>query len=529
MNSTSSPHSVHQKAKKRGNSLLLRLTAMQVWRNIRFCIRMDFLVFVLTVGCIFVYLNHQGGVAVDLMHADSISLSYEIVRDDAGYPVTMSHSSGNQDVLEKTMNVQYYTGRQTPDSFRLPDSLTSLFHLPTGTLSRLEYERMEDYSVHFKYLLIVPTSTLGEYEFYAFNLLPVASVLASGFGILGFLQFLMILISIFTVRSSTKKVLRPIQDLTAVAHSINATPPKAAAIQELKLSGAIDTLNAINEDRLDTRISIDDEREELKGLAAAINNMLDRLDAAYQAQLRFVSDASHELRTPISVVQGYANLLDRWGKNDEKALQESIDAIKSEAEGMEALVEQLLFLARSDNNTIKTEMAPTNVSVLAEEIVKETGMIDALHTVTGAIDEDLMVYGDAQLLKQAVRIFVDNAIKYTPEGGHIRIAGHRKDGKISLSVTDTGIGIAEKDISHVFERFFRADASRTRKTGGTGLGLSIAQWIVDRHGGYLEVVSRENIGTKITAILPECGENVQAFEMREEPHPDTPYQRPKAV
>jgi len=218
--------------------------------------------------------------------------------------------------------------------------------------------------------------------------------------------------------------------------------------------------------------------------------------------LRFVSDASHELRTPIAVIQGYANLLDRWGKNDEKTLQESIDAIKNEAEGMKGLVEQLLFLAKSDNNTIAVDAKVVDLAGIVKEVENETRMIDESHVFSSDIDQDLLVYGDEQLLKRALRIFVDNSIKYTPDGGNIKILAKGNDDQVTVSVSDTGIGIPDEDISRVFDRFFRADESRTRKSGGTGLGLSIAKWIVERSGGYLEIVSRTDIGTKITAVFP---------------------------
>jgi signal transduction histidine kinase len=450
------------------------------------------------------------------------------------------------------LDVEMPPGVDLPSGIRLPAGIAlnsagaSFFGLPDGTQISLARGYNYDHA-NWYYLVIVPS---GEdiFDILSFNLNPAFAAFGMGFMLLAGLELLMILFGVFGIRRSTKKILRPINELTAVAQIMNSSPIMTKPVkqpkpQELKLSGAIKTLNTITEDRLDTRIAIDDEREELKGLASAINNMLDRLDAAYQAQLRFVSDASHELRTPISVIQGYANLLDRWGKRDEKALQESIDAIKSEAEGMESLVEQLLFLARSDNNTVKMEMDVINLSLLVEEIVKETDMIDETHAVSGAVEPDLMVYGDGQLIKQAVRIFVDNARKYTPDDGRVRIAAERKGAEVRVSVTDTGLGIADKDLSHVFERFFRADESRARKTGGTGLGLSIAKWIVDRHGGYLEILSRENIGTRITAVFPNRATGTPPLTVAPPPPPPEPpeveaddgaeknddFQRPEAV
>jgi signal transduction histidine kinase len=239
--------------------------------------------------------------------------------------------------------------------------------------------------------------------------------------------------------------------------------------------------------------------------------MLDRINDSYRAQVRFVSDASHELRTPISVIQGYANLLDRWGKNDEKTLQESINAIKDEAANMKDLVEQLLFLARGDNDTILLQPEVFSLSDLAGEVVGEFTMIDATHQFefrpgTG----DIAVKADRGLIKQALRILVDNAVKYTDAGGHITLAASGDGVNATLSVSDDGIGIKPEAVGHVFERFYRADASRARATGGAGLGLSIAQWIATKHDGHMEVLSREGIGTRISIVLPATGNTVPA-------------------
>jgi signal transduction histidine kinase len=509
------------KARKRGKSILLRLTSAQVWRHIVLSFKIDLSILLIAVTILFFIVNYQAGKAIRLLGqfeplaqpqmetaqeyaailpgGEVVSSYLTKIESEQDIQITMTDNSDALAILEQLLGFEYYITEGLSPIFSLPQTFCDMMNLPRGTMARLEYGGFSSQTIHYKYVVVVPVVGGAGYANLAFDLVPAAAVFLAGFFILLGFQFLIILFGIIGIRRSTRKILKPIGELTAVAQIINNAPPPG---QKLKLDGAIDTLNAITEDHLDTRIAIDDEREELKGLALAINAMLDRLDAAYQAQLRFVSDASHELRTPIAVVQGYANLLDRWGKRDEKALQESIDAIKAEAEGMEALVDQLLFLARSDNNTLKTEMRDLNLSAIAEEIIKETAMIDESHTISGTIDESLLVYGDGQLLKQVIRIFVDNAIKYTPEGGRIRLVGRREGDMVVLSVSDTGIGIAEKDLSQVFERFFRADESRARKTGGTGLGLAIAKNIVDRHGGYMDIISRENIGTKISAALP---------------------------
>jgi signal transduction histidine kinase len=233
--------------------------------------------------------------------------------------------------------------------------------------------------------------------------------------------------------------------------------------------------------------------------------MLERIDEAYGAQKRFVSDASHELRTPIAVIQGYAGMLLRWGSEDPDTLRESIEAIKSEADNMKQMVNQLLFLARGDNESMNIDWQAVCLTDVVKEVVREEGMIDeaqAFNINLTAVD-GLKAYGDSGLLKQLTRILLDNSIKYSEAGGsiNVRLAADGF-GKILLSVSDEGKGIPKDILPHIFDRFVRADDARTRSTGGAGLGLSIARWIAEKHGGHIEVVSVEDIGTKFTVILP---------------------------
>lgn len=312
------------------------------------------------------------------------------------------------------------------------------------------------------------------------------------------IEFFSLLSNTAKNRRLVKKTLDPISELAAAAHSLNQAGTQFDPDTMAAIAGKLEGINAA---KLDTRIQVDETQDELKNLALAINNMLNRIDQSYRAQVRFVSDASHELRTPISVIQGYSNLLDRWGKNDEKTLQESITAIKDEASNMKDLVEQLLFLARGDNNTIQLQLEKINLAGLAAEVMHETEMIDTTHCFDVRLPE-VQVNADRSLIKQALRILVDNAIKYTDAGGHITVALEKAGKFAKLSVIDDGIGISPEIVPQIFDRFYRADESRTRATGGAGLGLSIAKWIATRHGGHMEVLSREGIGTKIMIALP---------------------------
>lgn len=298
-----------------------------------------------------------------------------------------------------------------------------------------------------------------------------------------------------------RKALKPIEELTETAKNLQMEMKGSSDKYIRDLAGKISTIDA---DKLDREITIESSQEELKELAKAINHMLNRINNSYKAQVRFVSDASHELRTPISVIQGYVNLLDRWGKEDPKVMVEAIGAIKSESENMKALIEKLLFLARSDNDTIQLHQEIIDACDIVDEIVRETQMIDVNHKYEVHLEKPAYINADKQLLKQALRILVDNSIKFTPHDKEIILKVNRKAGEVHIAVQDNGIGIESEDLPHLFDRFYRSDESRARGTGGSGLGLSIAKWIVDRHGAYFEIISRVNIGTRITMVFQEA-------------------------
>lgn len=288
--------------------------------------------------------------------------------------------------------------------------------------------------------------------------------------------FFIVIIVVIGIRA-IKRLLRPIKQMT-------------------------DAVNNVTINQLDMRLDIKGSQNEFRDLAGTFNNMLDRLESSYELQNQFVSDASHELRTPISVIQGYANLLDRWGKDDSKVLEESIAAIKSESEEMKNLIENLLFLARGDKDAQKVEKKDFYINELIDEVIRETKLVDDTHQIICDRNESISIFADYSLLKEAIRIFVDNSLKYTNEGGRIELKCYAKDNKAVINIEDTGIGIPKEDLPHIFDRFYRADKSRTKQTGGTGLGMAIAKWIVLRHGGSIKVQSEINVGTKIEVTIP---------------------------
>ncbi len=238
-----------------------------------------------------------------------------------------------------------------------------------------------------------------------------------------------------------------------------------------------------------------------------INEMLDRIHAGMARQKAFVSDVSHELRTPLSVVSGYAHILQRWAREDEKVFEEAVAAIISESDNMKYLLENLLFLVRSDNNTLVFERETFDLSVMLRNIHKETLLLDGnTHRVTADIEDGVLVCADRAKIKQALRIFVENALKYTPPDGAIHLTLDQTGGEVRVTVRDTGIGIPAKDMGHIFTRFYRGDRSRSRRTGGYGLGLPIARTILTAHSGRIRVTSREGAGTTVEVLLPAAGE-----------------------
>lgn len=263
------------------------------------------------------------------------------------------------------------------------------------------------------------------------------------------------------------------------------------------------TAENISINNMEAFIDVTKTKYELKDMAVTFNDMLSRIRTDYDKQKRFVSDVSHELRTPISIVNGYARMLERWGKEDEVILDEAIEAIKSESKNMQVLVENLLTLVRSDSQTLIFEKDSFYINELVTDIIKDMEMIDnRQHIFSMEVEPSIEVCLDYAKVKQTIRIFVDNAIKYTQKGGKITLKLKKEYDSVKISIEDTGIGISKEDLPFLFDRFYRADASRTRETGGHGLGLSIAKAMIIGQNGRIRVKSREHEGSKFIIILP---------------------------
>lgn len=251
---------------------------------------------------------------------------------------------------------------------------------------------------------------------------------------------------------------------------------------------------AIGPANLHQRIQEPRVEDELKELSKTFNSMLDRLEDAYAKQAQFVSDASHELRTPLTVIKGYNDLLLRWGKEDKAVLEEAMEAIRGETLNMTVLVENLLFIAKGENRRIQLAPERFDVTGLLEETAKDYGVAWKNRTFE-AVGAPLWVVQDRRMIKQLLRIFIDNSIKFTKDGGTITLSVTPTAEGYDLRIRDQGDGIPLEDQDRIFERFYVAEKARTKDKAGAGLGLSIAKWIVEAHGGVIQVLSKPGQGT----------------------------------
>jgi len=228
------------------------------------------------------------------------------------------------------------------------------------------------------------------------------------------------------------------------------------------------------------------------------------IQTAWAKQQQFVSDASHELRSPITGIYSNAELMLRHPKHTIEEESHKINTIMKESKRMTKLISSLLTLARSDANQTELQLVPINISQVIENVVEGFKAREVVNRISlfANIQPNLSLLADKERLHQLVVILLDNAFKYTPAGGRIHISCSQSDKDVIITVQDTGFGISSKNVSRIFDRFFRGDQARSREGGGTGLGLAIAKWIVEKHRGQIEVKSKIGKGTKFTVYIP---------------------------
>lgn len=274
------------------------------------------------------------------------------------------------------------------------------------------------------------------------------------------------------------------------------------------VEAVVSSARQIGESDLSKRLPVRNPKDEIGRLTTTINDLLERLETAFarreealSRQRRFVADASHELRTPLTSIAGYARMLKDWGLEDPKAAREGVAEIEEESKRMKGLVEDLLALARGDSGA-PLELAPADLGTVAAEAVKAARATagDKVAVEYSPPAGPIEASFDRSRIRQVADILLDNAVKYTPEGGTVTLRVARENGWAQLEVSDTGVGISEEELPLVFERFYRADPARAE--GGTGLGLSIAQRIARAHGGEIEAESEPGEGSTFVLRIP---------------------------
>jgi two-component system, OmpR family, sensor kinase len=265
----------------------------------------------------------------------------------------------------------------------------------------------------------------------------------------------------------------------------------------------------MSEGDLSRRLPVANPKDEIGRLTTTINALLARLEVAFtrleetlSRQRRFAADASHELRTPLTSISGHARMLDEWALDgDKETARRSIGTIREEAGRMRGLIESLLTLTRGDEG-VPMEVGRHDLGAVGKEATEtaRTAVDGKVSVDFVPIEHEVTATFDRGRVMQVASILLDNAVKYTPDGGNITVSVREEDGSVALAVSDTGVGISEDQLPFVFERFYRADAARAEE--GVGLGLSIARQIAEAHGGTIEARSKLGVGSTFVLLLP---------------------------
>jgi signal transduction histidine kinase len=279
----------------------------------------------------------------------------------------------------------------------------------------------------------------------------------------------------------TRAAFKPIDEITRTAQSI------------------------VRAEDLSRRVAVPAAQDELQRLTVTVNHLLARLEGLFSVQRRFVADVSHELRTPLAAMQGNLEVLERGAARDPGLLEESLADMRYEVARLIRMVNDLLFLAQSESG-FQLRREPVELDTLLLEVHRELRhLANGIQLRLGEEDQ-VVIQGDRDRIKQALLNLGINALQHTPPGGGVTLGLACKDGYAALTVADTGAGIAAADLPHIFDRFYRADWARTRNYGGAGLGLAIVKWIAEAHNGYVDVTSAPGSGSCFTLFLPLAGQ-----------------------
>jgi signal transduction histidine kinase len=275
----------------------------------------------------------------------------------------------------------------------------------------------------------------------------------------------------------TRAAFKPIDEVTRTAQSI------------------------VSAEDLSRRVPVPPAQDELQRLTVTVNDLLARLEGLFSAQRRFVADVSHELRTPLAAMQGNLEVLDRGAARDPELLAESLSDMRREVARLIRMANDLLLLAQSESG-VQLRDEPIELDTLLLEVHRELRPLAGDVQLRLGHEDQIIVQGDRDRVKQALLNLGVNALQHTPPGGLVTLGIARHDRYAALTVTDSGHGIGANDLPHIFDRFYRADRSRSRHHGGAGLGLAIVKWVAEAHHGHVEVTSAPGAGSQFRLLLP---------------------------
>jgi heavy metal sensor kinase len=261
---------------------------------------------------------------------------------------------------------------------------------------------------------------------------------------------------------------------------------------------------SISEHELSKRLPVPQTGDELQSLSETLNEMFGRLERAFKRVTQFTADASHELRTPVALMRTRTEVALRKPRS-EGEYRETIVRIHQELERTSTLIENLMTLARADSGNEALQVDSTNLNEVLLEISEPARLLaqgKSIQYEQRLPVTSLYVNGNAPSLRRLLLILIDNAVKYTPREGRISVVLDASDSAAVTEIRDSGLGISPSDLPHIFERFYRADESRSRESGGAGLGLSIAKWIVEAHQGKISVASKVGEGSVFRVQIP---------------------------
>jgi heavy metal sensor kinase len=304
-------------------------------------------------------------------------------------------------------------------------------------------------------------------------------------GLYGSLWFLVPMFPLVLVLASvggyllSRRALAPVDDITRAAQLITA-------------------------ENLSQRLAVAPAGDELSRLASTLNEMIGRLESSFRTISRFTADASHELRTPLAVMRTTAEVALRGPSSGEEHAG-ALEHIVAEIDRMSHMVENLLMIAKADSGEAQLQRKPVDVGAAMAEACEQASVLARVKGVELSIrlpERPVSIMGDPHALRRLFLILLDNAVKYTPGGGRCEVEVAADTGEVVGTVTDTGIGISNADLPHVFDRFYRVDRARSREQGGAGLGLAIGRWIAEAHGGVIAVDSELDRGSSFRVHLP---------------------------